>query len=225
MHKGKILRLFLFLPLLYAAGCNRPAADLFPDSQELRPVSVWVVSHGWHVGIVLPHNDIFMEAMPPNYHGLKYRYSEFGWGDRTYYMTENPGFWTTLKGGLWPTPSVIHAAAFDRSTDEQFRRATMVRIYLTEQGFGALCEALISDMKLDKEGYAVILESGWYADSRFYASPRRYYLPRTSNKWVARLLREAGAPITPFYALTSGNVIYQARKFGDVTWKNDHQPE
>ena len=39
---------------------------------------------------------------------------------------------------------------------------------------------------------------------------------RTCNKWVAQALRSAGCPITPFYALTADNVIYQVAKFGTV---------
>ncbi|MFU8859835.1 MAG: DUF2459 domain-containing protein [Cyclonatronaceae bacterium] len=193
--------------------------DLFPEDPELRTVRIFVVSHGWHVGIVLPSNDIFRESMPVNYHGPGYRFNEFGWGDRKYYMDEDPGFWLALRGALWPTRSVIHAAGFNRDVDIEFPGSTKVEILLSEQGFEALCARLAGDMVYDPEGLAVILESGWYADSRFYASGKRYFLPRTSNKWVAQLLREAGAPITPFYGLTSGNVIYQSRQFGELIEK------
>jgi uncharacterized protein (TIGR02117 family) len=208
--------LILLTVITVVSACNRPVSDLFPPDPELRPVRIYVVSHGWHVGIVLPTNEIFKDNMPANYHGLKYRYNEFGWGDRAYYMTENPGVWLTLKGAFWPTRSVVHAAAFDRDVGVEFRGAKTVEVMLSEKGFNALCAALASDLVYDGEGLAVILDSGWYADSRFYASDRRYFLPRTSNKWVAGLLREAGAPITPFYGYTSGNVIYQSRKFGEL---------
>ncbi|TVQ12904.1 MAG: DUF2459 domain-containing protein [Balneolaceae bacterium] len=214
-NPAKIILIYLTV-ITVITGCNRPVTDLFPDDPELRPVRIYVVSHGWHVGIVLPSNEIFREYMPQNYHGIDYRFNEFGWGDRQYYMTENPGIWLALKGAFWPTLSVIHAAGFDRDVDVEFRGAKTVEIMLSEKGFDALCARLASDMAYDDEGLAVILDSGWYADSRFYASERRYFLPRTSNKWVARLLREAGAPITPFYGLTSGNVIYQSRKFGEL---------
>jgi uncharacterized protein (TIGR02117 family) len=211
----KIILLFLTV-LTVVTACNRPVSDLFPRDPELRPVRIYVVSHGWHVGIVLPSNEIFRENMPPNYHGLEYRFNEFGWGDRAYYMTEKPGVWLTMKGAFWPTLSVIHAAGFDRDVGAEFRGATTIEVMLSEKGFDALCAALASDLAYDGDGMAVMLDSGWYADSRFYASDRRYFLPRTSNKWVARLLREAGAPITPFYGFTSGNVIYQSRKFGEL---------
>lgn len=216
----KILLLVLTVQTV-TSGCNRPVSDLFPEDPELRPVRIYVVSHGWHVGIVLPSNAIFREHMPENYHGTGYRFNEFGWGDRKYYMTEDPGFWLALRGALWPTKSVIHAAGFNRDVNGEFPRARKVEIMLSEQGFAALCRRLAADMVYDDEGLAVILESGWYADSRFYASGKRYFLPRTSNKWVAKLLREAGAPITPFYGLTSGNLIYQSRQFGELIEKQD----
>ena len=51
--------------------------------------------------------------------------------------------------------------------------------------------------------------------SRFYPARERYYLWRTCNTWTARALRAAGVPITPLYAITAGNVMYQARQSGE----------
>lgn len=211
-----VKKLNILILYVVITGCNRPVAELFPAAEELRPVKIHVVSHGWHVGIVLPNIDLFEICVPPGYHGLDYNYNEFGWGDREYYMSESPGIWTSFKAAFWPTSSVVHAAAFDREVSSQFGGSAIVEIMISEKGFEALCDRLVSHMETDSDGRLIILESGWYADSRFYNSGRRYILPRTSNKWVAKLLREAGAPITPFYALTSGNVIYQSRQFGDL---------
>jgi uncharacterized protein (TIGR02117 family) len=217
MQSDHIIKQFsIIIIFIVITGCNRPVAELFPDSEELRPVKIYVVSHGWHVGIVLPNNEMFESCVPSNYHGLQFNYNEFGWGDRDYYMSENPGLWISFKAAVWPTSSVVHAASFDREVGNQFSGSEIVEILLSEKGFEALCARLVADMEKDRDGQLIMLESGWYANSHFYKSDRRYILPRTSNKWVARLLREAGAPVTPFYALTSGNVIYQSRQIGNL---------
>ena len=57
------------------------------------------------------------------------------------------------------------------------------------------------------------VEVGW-GDRDFYVARDKYFLLRTCNTWTARALRSAGLPITPLYAVTAGNVMGQARRFG-----------
>lgn len=196
-------------------ACSSANRDLFPADPELRDIEVHVVSHGWHVGLVLPVDNIFNEIMPSSLHITNgQNFAEFGWGDRDFYMADSPGVWTTIKGGLLPSSSAIHVAAFSNAPEEQFSRLERVTIRLTEDGYRALLKRAESYFSRDDEGDVIELEDGLYADARFYKSPRWYYVPKTSNKWVALLLDEAGVPINTFTAVRSSNVIRQAAKSG-----------
>ena len=71
----------------------------------------------------------------------------------------------------------------------------------------------------EKGDDTIFFSDGLYSNSAFFEAKGWYFFPRTSNKWTARVLRESGLPITPFYAITSGNVMKQARKSGEVIKK------
>lgn len=197
------------------AACSSANRELFPADEELRDIEVHVVSHGWHVGIVLPVNEVFNEIMPSSLHiSNEQNFAEFGWGDRDFYMDDSPGIWTTIKGGLLPSSSTLHVAAFSNTPEEQFSRLERVSIRLTQDGYRALLKRAERYFSRDDEGNVIELGDGLYADARFYKSPRWYYVPKTSNKWVALLLDEAGMPINTFTAVRSSNVIRQAAKSG-----------
>ena len=65
-------------------------------------------------------------------------------------------------------------------------------------------------------GTVQVAADGLYPNSTFFEAKERYYFPKTSNKWTAKVLRKTGYPISPFYAVTSGNVIKQSAKHGEV---------
>jgi Protein of unknown function (DUF2459) len=51
-----------------------------------------------------------------------------------------------------------------------------------------------------------------YGDSKFYSARGRYHLLYTCNTWIADALRAAGLPITPVYAMTAGNLMWQVSR-------------
>lgn len=201
---------------MFAFSCNKAIPELFPENPDERPVTVYVVSHGWHVGIAVPVDSTFLEIMPVGLHARDKRYAEFGWGDRSYYMADDPGIWKTIKAAVWPTRSVLHVDGIRMGPEMYFSQLRRVKIGLSVSGYEELLREIEYHFSVDGEGQIIDLGPGLYGFSRFYASDRRYFATRNSNKWVARLLRKAGAPITPAYALTSGNVIRQSRQFGEL---------
>ena len=66
----------------------------------------------------------------------------------------------------------------------------------------------------DASGAPIDLGPGLYPGSRFYAATGRYSLFYTCNSWIAEALRAGGCPITPAWALTGGNLAFQARRCG-----------
>jgi len=212
---NRILTLAVMLVfVLQLQGCLGPVSALYPDEESLRPVTVYVTSHGWHVGIVAPGSAV-LAALPdadyPERHLL-----EFGWGDAGYYPHPDPGLRELLTAALLPTSAVMHIAGFDAAIEQQFPNSRIVQLQLSEQGMAELAAFLANTLKPDNDGNAVFVGRGLYADSIFLEARGPYMLPHTSNLWAARALRAAGVPITPIYAMTQGNVIHQAGRAGTV---------
>jgi hypothetical protein len=80
----------------------------------------------------------------------------------------------------------------------------------------AMSHFVSEQFKYDDGGDLKFAADGLYPTSNFFEAKGFYFFPKTSNKWAAKVLRKSGFPITPFYAMTSGNVIKQARKSGKV---------
>ena len=60
------------------------------------------------------------------------------------------------------------------------------------------------------------LGPGLYGKSRFYLSRETYHAFNTCNVWTARVLRDAGCPITPATTLTVDSLMVKAARFGKV---------
>lgn len=211
--RGLVLTAVL-LASLQLQGCLGPVTALYPDDESRRPITVYVTSHGWHVGIVTPA-DATVTTLPDADYPDR-RLLEFGWGDARYYPHPDPGLRELLTAALLPTSAVMHIAGFDADIERQFPNSRIVQLQISEQGMAELANFLANTLKPDDQGRAVYVGRGLYADSIFLEARGPYMLPHTSNLWAARALRAAGVPVTPLYAMTQGNVIYQAGRAGTV---------
>lgn len=205
-----LLSVLMLIPVLSACSTSRP--DLFPPSDDSEIVEVQMVRHGWHVGLILPVNEIFVEVMPTDLHLRdSHRYIEIGWGDRAYYMDDSPGIWTTLKGGIWPTRSVIHLAAFTREPLQHLER---ISLELSSEGYRSMLKEMLTYFTIT-EGRVEMLGEGLYGDARFYASDPRYTVFRNSNKWAVRQLGHAGVPLRPAWVIFAATAMRQASRHGE----------
>jgi uncharacterized protein (TIGR02117 family) len=199
----------------FIGACVGPVADLYPPPSDGPAIAIWVVSHGWHTGLVVPWEAVPGEIWPErdDYHGA--RYLEVGWGDRDFYQAQDPTLGLAIKATFWPTPSAVHVVALNQPPASFFSRAEIVELELTPQGFARLCAFIAHAYARDEHGRAIPLGPGLYGVSQFYLGRESYFLT-TCNVWTARALRSAGLPISPIYALTAGNVMFQAKRFGRV---------
>lgn len=203
-----------FLFLLLISACAGPVPSLYPENEGERPIPVYVISHGWHVGIAIESE--YVKPQLPNHERMPVAsHLMFGWGDKRYYTDREAGVWLMLRAALIPTGSVLHVVGIDRAVDRYFTSSTIVKVMVSEQGAEKLAN-YISDRFKRNNGKAQVFSDGLYPNSIFFEATEKYYFPKTSNKWTARALRKTGFPITPFYAITSGNVIQQAKKHGQI---------
>ncbi|MEX2574090.1 MAG: DUF2459 domain-containing protein [Balneolaceae bacterium] len=206
--------LFAVLPVLLA-GCLGPATEIFPEDEDLRPVAVYLVSHGWHVGIAV-EADYVTEKIPAHRFMPEATWLKFGWGDRNYYPREDPGLGLLLQAALLPSRTALHVVGIDTAVERYFAGSDVIRVQVTEEGMDRLAEFIARHFRRDGNGELLYRTDGLYSNSAFFEATGLYFVPKTSNTWTARALRQTGAPITPAYAVTSGNVVQQTRQFGDV---------
>jgi len=202
--------------LLFCGGCATPIQELFPVRGQSPSRTVYVVSHGWHTGLVVLRDDVPSDVWPEIADFPHSRYLEIGWGDEGFYRAEKITAPLCLKAALLPTPSVMHVVGFDLPLEEYFPTSSIIQVELTEAGFDELCQHIADGHVRDDWGQAEWLGRGIYGNSRFYRANGSYYFPKTCNVWTARGLRKAGCPIVPGIAVNAGNVISQTRDFGHV---------
>tara|TARA_R100001143_G_scaffold37173_1_gene34666 strand:- start:12350 stop:12991 length:642 start_codon:yes stop_codon:yes gene_type:complete len=205
--------LILLAFLLIFTGCLSPIQDLYPPNEEDRPVPVYVVSHGWHAGIAIESKYI-QHLLPDHPKMPEGRILKFGWGDLRYYSEPDAGFGLMLRAALLPTRSVLHVVATDLPIERYFYTSRVIRIQISHAGAEQLGIFISDRFRRDEDGNIKFVADGLYSNSQFFEASGHYYLPKTSNTWTARALRQTGYPITPIYGLTSGNVIKQALKEG-----------
>ena len=212
------MKKWLILTALFFTTCAGPVHQLYPSDESKRPIPVYIISHGWHVGLAVESVHI-KPLLPPNKDIPDSRYLKFGWGDRSYYPDTDAGIWLMLRAGLIPTRSVLHVAGINRPVSDYFPSSTVVKVMVSKQGAERMGQYIAEQFER-KNGTIQVAANGLYPNSIFFDAKERYFFPKTSNRWTAKALRETGYPISPFYAITSGNVIKQAAKHGEIIQKN-----
>jgi len=212
----------LMLALLVA--CASPPEGLFPPRPNEPFKTIYLVSHGWHAGIVVRRTDIPPDIWPQHNDFPEAEYLEVGWGDKDYYMTPQPHLGITLKAGLLPSASVLHVVGFRGAVTHFFPHSEVIRIDLSEAGFERLCAYLASSYAENEAGHSQPLGPSLYGDGQFYLSRETYHAFNTCNVWSARALRAAGCPISPAFTLTVDTLLARAAQLGTVIQARPVEP-
>jgi len=190
-------RSFLALAVLALAACagapQRPPARI--PAVEVGGV-IHVVGHGWHAGLVLPAAALRGTGRVPELGDLPASpYVEFGWGDRAFYPAPDPGLADALAAALAPGPAVLRvevlAVPFDPAAASRVRA-----IAVSPDAMVRLVAAI--DASFDRGGAprAAPIPEGARPTALFYPAHGRFHLFNTCNSWVARMLGEAGLPVS-----------------------------
>jgi len=199
----------LFL-LLFIPSSTFPTEQ--PDHRRTATASkvIYVVSHGWHTGIVLKTTEIPEAIVWPEIRDFAgNQYIEVGWGDRDYYQAPETTWATALKAALWSTGSVLHIAGFNEPVRKFFSASDVVEVPITDEGLKQL-SGFIARTHLRGEGESMKLKSGLYGNSRFYPAKGKFYVFYNCNTWVAEALSAGGLPMK-HSTLTADSVMTQVR--------------
>jgi len=201
-------RVILFISLLIVSACSTKPHVLkqteisVPTSQE-----VYIVSHGWHTGFVVPASTI-RSQIPQLYERFgDTPYLEFGWGDTGYYQAEEISSGLTMRAIFWPTGSVIHAVAVPERPDIHFPDNEVEVLCLDNHQYSLLIGFIEHSFYKDNDGNIIKSKIGNYGDSQFYKGEGDYYLMNTCNTWTAKGLKSAGLKISPAFKITAGSIM------------------
>jgi uncharacterized protein (TIGR02117 family) len=199
------------LLLLAVAACASPAPPIAPVPSPGSSKLIYLVNHGWHVGIAVQRADVSTEAWPESADFGAVRSLEVGWGDGAFYPAPRGTIPLALKAALRSESSVLHVAGFDAPVGEFFAGTTVIAVAVSAPGFDALTRFVADAYVRDADGRAIVVAPGLYGASRFYRAAGRYRLFDNSNTWTARALRAAGCPVEADRIITAGAVLDAAR--------------
>lgn len=211
MAPGSVERAMALVLILVLAGCAGPAT-LPASAPDEAPADfvVYVVSNGWHSGIVVPRSALG-ERVPESADFPDAAWFEFGWGDRDYYPAEDPGVAMALSAALVPTPAVVHLAGFQdlplrRGPDEE-----TIAVPVSAAGLTRLVTAL--DRAFDRGGAprAESVAPGLYPSSLFYPAHGEFHAFNTCNTWVAARLQAARPELDGHGVQTASDLMGRVR--------------
>ncbi|VUS48317.1 TIGR02117 family protein [Klebsiella spallanzanii] len=198
--------------LLY--GCATYPQAIKPTlNQSSSGSEIYIVSHGWHTGIILSADDI--NTVLPQ---LKARFPqegqwyEIGWGDKGFYQSQEITTNLTLQAMFWSSGAVMHVVAFSDTPTHYFSGSEITALSLNASQNSSLLRYIGRSFARDEAGRLIPLKNGIYGDSQFYAANGRYGILNTCNKWTAKGLESAGMTINSSLKLTAGSVMTAVEK-------------
>lgn len=171
------LSVFVLCSLLGACAqprlCDGPARTLY------------VVSHGWHSGIVV-ERDALVQRLPALATELpELPHVEVGWGEARFYPARDTNALMAFRAVLWRNDSVLHVVPFAHPPGSYFPQVKELRT--DEAGYAATVDVIAASFKPGLQRLAPSL----YGNGGFYPAEGKFHLFNTCNDWVERAL-EAG---------------------------------
>lgn len=208
-------------------GTARGDPSLYPPSGP--GVTVVVVDHGYHAGIVLPAPALraaaiglareradlahALRAVVADYPAADWL--EIGWGDAGFYRgargVEDVTAAMAFRALLLPTPSVLHVVPGWGDPADAFPGAGRVTLALGEAGMVRLARRLAETIAVDAAGMPELQGRSLYGLGAFYAARPAYHALFTCNHWIAALLRAAGVPASWSFSATSAGLMAELR--------------
>lgn len=205
-----IRRIALVLAAALLAACAtepRVVRPHFPAEGGISARTIYIVSHGWHTGVVFPGPDL--NAAAPELRDLfgEVSYYEFGWGDEAFYRARRITSGLAARALFWPTSAVLHVAAVTGEPEVFFPGSEVKALPVRPEGFESLKRFILESFARGPEGRLFPLEPGIYGESRFFKARGTYFFLNTCNTWTAKALRSAGREMPTPVNLTSESVM------------------
>lgn len=205
---------------------------LYPAPVGEPTVEVFVVSHGYHAGIVLPRGVLADAASRRGHAALisvatrfgVFPFLEIGWGDEEFYRSVPTVASVTVPMAaralfLPGNRSVLHVVGLNHEPRAAFPLADIIALDLSPEGFERMLARIDATFVPAGTGDpADDAGPGLYGPSRFYRARGTFNILHVCNHWLADLLDVAGVPTAPVLATLPAGL------FLDLEWRSGLRP-
>jgi hypothetical protein len=193
--------------ILWVAGaillsaCASPVEGRRPSSQGSASRSIVVSLDTWHAMIA------FQNDTPDDSRFTSRAYEEWGYAERAWYLEGKTGVSGVVRALFWPTEGVVEVGHYDRVWADRTPQppAELFVFRVSDEGYQRLRRHLRGTRSVETAIASV-------GQSSFYPAVRSYHLFHTCHQYAAHALREAGLPISPFWAFNRTSLAWQLRR-------------
>ena len=141
-----------------------------------------------------------------------YRYLQFGWGDRIFYVETPSWDQVSLPSAVRSLVLQNPAALFVKGhmTVPHYPNETLKCVSLSEGNYLKLMHFIEASFQIDQQSHVQRISFGQDGDSSFYEANGRYSALKTCNSWIADGLRTADVN-TPLWGGLAPAVLHQLK--------------
>lgn len=205
--------------ILLLSACASPVEGLWPLAPGSPARTVIVSLDTWHAMIAFPIQQADSsrpsafsseEGTVPQHSSLRAQhlyYEEWGYAERAWYVEGKTGLVGVIRALFWPTEGVVEVGYYDRVWAKRTPQPPAERFVfrMSEEGYRRLRRHLQSTRSSDTP-----LAS--FGQSQLYPATRSYHLFHTCHQYAAQALREAGLPLSVFWAFNRTSLAWQLRR-------------
>ena len=207
--------------MVFFNGCS---SSLFNTAQikpnETADVPIYVVDHGGHTAVVLDR-ELAKQYLPSiNEEFVHSMYIEVGWGDEDFYQSTEKTTKLKMQAVLYPTNAVLHVTDVPIDPEKYYPNIEVKKLMVTRTGFRKMATYIYKTFKRNSNGTPVKTGKGLHVHGLFYHANGKFHLFNTCNTWTAKILKEAGLPVSSFLTITSDDIMNQIRDYRRSTPEN-----
>lgn len=211
------------LCLLPLSGCASPVEGLWPPTQSSPAQTIVVSLDPWHAMIAFSMEQAASSDQPPavdlearsstqhSAPSTQHSFEEWGYAERAWYLEGRTGIGGIVRALFWPTEGVVEVGHYDRVWADRTPQppAEQFVFRVGDEGFRRLQRHLRGTISADVPLASV-------DQSTFYPAARSYHLFHTCHQYAAHALREAGLPISAFWAFNRTSLAWQLRRAAGI---------
>lgn len=200
----KLITYMIVFPIIYGITAiilsNITVNDTLKKTIANNSKSVYLVTNGVHLDIVIPKNNINSSLIKELVTTNDENYLAFGWGDENFFInTPNWGdltFTNAFKAMFLKSSTLMHVTRYKQ------KKPTWVKVNINEQQLHKLNTFIYKSFKLDSNNAKILIPNVSYADNdNFYKAHGSYSCLKTCNSWTNIAFKNSGlkaAYWTPF---------------------------